>query len=259
MPPAGRMMSPCETRSRGRLSVLFDAADERAPGEAEIDWYLARLPDAPGTALQAMAGTGRLLLPLLDAGRRVHAVDASEAALECCRARLAAAPRELMLFRQDLPRLNLPFRYHAAFLADAAFQRLSDPVSALDALLRLRAHMVDPGILLLDLVVPEEALHPPGAPVVEARRVTLADGSQIALRSETSVETEALLLTTVARYEQRRGSRSLAREDETVTLTWYSEEAIVGLVEDAGYRDIRVEAPPAGGERGKRFAVSARV
>jgi len=244
----------------GRLCTLFYDADKPRAPAAEVAWYAGRLPRDAGPALEAMAGSGRLLLPLCEQRINIHGVDHSEAMQASCAARLARAGLATPLFRQDLAALNLPFRYAAAFVAAGSFQLIVDPVAAMTALERLRAHLIDPGLLLLDFVVPAEALHPPGAPVVEVRSVTLDDGTKIALRSETIVDVEGRRIDTRGRYERREGARLLAREDETIALTWYDEDEIVALLTDTGYRDIAIEVSPlpaAGVER--RFAVRARA
>ena len=138
-------------------------------------------------------------------------------------------------------------------------QLIADPVLAGVALERIRAHLVDPGILLLDFFVPDEATHPPGAPVVEARTVALYDG-KIAHRSETVVDVEARRIDVRSRYEKRVGPMILAREDETLALTWYSEDEATALVAEAGFRDIRIEPPAFVDTRSaQRFAISARL
>ena len=110
--------------------------------------------------------------------------------LASCEARLAAGGLTTPLFRQNIAALNLPLRYAAAFVAAGSFQLLTDPVAAQKALERIRAHLVDPGLLLLDLFVPAEAEHPPGAPVVEVQTITLSDGTKIARRSEVFVDVD---------------------------------------------------------------------
>jgi SAM-dependent methyltransferase len=244
----------------GRLCTLFYDADEPRAPDTEVDWYIERLPHDAGPLLEAMAGSGRLLLPLVERALNIHGVDSSEAMLASCTARLIGAGLSAPLFRQDIAVLNLPFRYAAAFVAIGSFQLIVDRVAAMTALERLRAHLVDPGVLLVDCVVPAEALHPPGAAIVEARTVPLADGTKIALRSETIVDAEGRRIDTVSRYERREGVRMLAREDETLALTWYDEGELADLVAQAGYRDVTIIASPlpsAGGER--RFALRARA
>jgi hypothetical protein len=242
---------------RGPLSTRFQDADRTPLDTVEVSWYGDRLPPAPTLCLQAMCGIGRLLLPLLAAGVRVQGVDVSGSRLDRCRTRLAAEGLDTTLFRQDVCRLNLPLRYGAAVIADSGFQWLADEHSARDALRRLRAHLVEPGVLLLDLVVPDIAERRPGAPVVEVRRRTLDDGSDIAVRSETTVDPDARLVTFSSRYEQRVGPACTGRENETLRMTWYQEDEIERLLADSGYVDIGFEPAPAGATPGRRFAVRA--
>ena len=254
-----RAVPPAPTSSDGALRAAFETATSLRTHSAEIAWYASRLPRDAGTLLDAMTGSGRMLLPLLEAGFNVHGADASETALARCSARLASAGRSTQLFRQSITALNVPFRYGAAFMSAGAFQSLTLRVAALDALLRIRAHLIDPGLLLLDLFVPEEAAHPPGAPVVELSMLTPADGSQIACRSETVIDVPRRRSIVHSRFEQRDRTGVLAREDHVREITWYAEDEIVALVGDAGYRDVRCEALPwRSGARARQFAVSAR-
>lgn len=242
----------------GSLAAKFQDALTPHASESEIAWYREHLPSDAGTLLAAMCGSGRLLLPLLQAGLSVHGVDASEAMLSSCAARCRSADFDAQLFRQNVTKLNLPFRYGAAFVGSGAFQLLESS-AARDALASLRAHLIEPAVLLFDLFVPESALHPPGAPVVEVLRAVLEDASLVVHRSETLTDPKRRQVLTSSRYEQRVAGRIVAREDEEQALTWYSEEEIEAMLRNGGYRDIRTEAAAWPGPSGRRFAVSARA
>ena len=250
--------------SYGRLSTLFYDADKPRASESEVAWYSARLPKDAGPALEAMSGSGRLLIPLLQAGRNVHGVDMSAAMIASCDARLAAAGLATPLFRQDVVTLNVPFRYAAAIVAAGSLQLLTDQIAAQKTLERIRAHLVDPGLLLMDMYVPAEAAHPPGAPVVQVQTIALPDGTKVARRSEVFVDVEGRRIDIRSRFEQRERATITAREDETLAVTWYTEDEIVALVRDAGYRDVTIGEPAwaADGyaqEGERRFSVSARA
>lgn len=244
--------------SYGPLCTLFYDADKPAAPDAEVGWYAQRLPTDAGPLLELMCGSGRLLVPLAAHGFKLHGVDSSTAMLASCAARAAARGIEAPLFRQDLTQLNLPFRYGAAFVAVGSFQLITEPGAALLALQRIRAHLVDPGLLLLDMFVPAESELRLGAPLVEVRTVRLGDGSQIALRSESTVWADARIVRTEYRYAHRRGATRLAEEHEKITLTWYAPEEISALLKDAGYRDVATGASPRGGDDGTVFSVTAR-
>jgi hypothetical protein len=246
----------------GPLCTQFYDADKPYADAAEVAWYTARLPpDDP--VLEVMSGSGRLLIPLLDRDVEVQGCDASAAMLASCEARLDRAGYRTSLFLQDATTLDLPFRYAAAFIAAGSFQLLADPGGARAALERIRAHLIAPSVLLLDLFIPAEAAHPPGDPVVETRTATLPDRTRITHRSTSVVDVARRRIDTTTRYEKRSGPMILAREDETLALTWYSEEAIAALLASAGFGDIAIEPSPGPisaeapqGER--RFAVRAR-
>lgn len=261
-----RAAGACSTSRRralppayGLLATMFYDADTPSAGADERAWYQARLPADGGAVLEAMAGSGRLLVPLTESGLRVHGVDNSEAMLASCAARLRSAGRDARLFRQDIATLNLPFRYGAAFIAAGSLQLLTDPERVRDALARVRAHMVDPAVLLLDLFVPDAALHPRGAPVVEFQSVALSDGSHIVHRSETTCDPERRRIHAASRYERRLSGQIVAREDECLEYTWYAEEEVLSLLRREGYREARIEPPAWPRGDGRHFAVSARA
>src|SRR5438552_19112292 len=94
----------------GTLGTLFYDADKPRAGEAEVAWYAARLPREAGPVLEAMAGSGRLLVPLPEAGIEVHGVDTSEALLANCETWVALGGRATQLYRQNVTATELPTR-----------------------------------------------------------------------------------------------------------------------------------------------------
>ena len=241
----------------GPLSTQFHDADRPRADAFELAWYDARLPRDAGPVLDAMCGSGRLLVPLAQRGLHVHGVDTSASMLAACRTRLCDAALDAPLFRQDVAELNVPFRYGAVFLAAGSFQHLADETSARAALARIKAHLVPPAVLLLDLSIPGAALHPPAAPLIEVRAVKLDDGARITLRSETLVDTYAHQLRQAMRYEKREKGGAIAREDEARMVTWYDEDRIRSLLEAAAFDDITIEPAACASEGGHAFGVRA--
>ena len=261
-PTIGRSFLRAEAVSMsayGPLCQQFYDADKGFADEDEVRWYASRLPRDAGPVLEAMCGSGRLLVPLLREGFHVHGADDSAPMLAACEARLAASGRAAPLFRQDVAGLNLPFRYGAALVAAGSLQLIVDPSRMRRALEGIRAHLVPPGLLLLDLDVPDLALHPPGAALVEVRSVRLDDGSRITLRSETSVDAEARQIEMRNRYE-RRGPRVVVaqREDETLRMTWMDASETATLLRATGFVDITILHSPWPRAAGS-FAASARI
>ena len=244
---------------QGTLGTLFHDAQRPPVADVELEWYAARLPRDGGNVLDVLCGSGRLLVPLLRAGYAMHGVDPSAAMLESCAARVKAAHGSATLVRQEPDALNLPFRYAAAFMAGGAFQRLVDPVAARTALSRIRAHLVKPGVLLLDLYVPSAGAQRLGAALVEVRTTRLADGTRIALRSETTTYSEERIARTRNRYVHRRGTARLAEETESTSYTWYPSDEAAALVSDAGFNDVQIGPPARTVADAETYSIVARL
>lgn len=247
----------------GPLAARFRDAQGVA-GNDELDGYAQALP-AGALLLDCMCGTGRVLRPWLARGAKIHGVDASAAMLERCEAQLAARAQETSLFRQDVAELNLPFRYAGAFIAGGALQYLTDPRDVAAALARLRAHLVDPGVVVIDFEVPPLSQQKLAAPLVEVRTSAQEDGTRITLRSQTVWTPEARLATAEERYSQRRETELVAEEHALVRSTWYEPEEARALTEAAGFSRVEIGASPrvaAGADPAPetlRFAVIARA
>ena len=242
----------------GPLGTLFHDAARPPVQDAELRWYAERLP-RDGDILELMCGSGRLLVPLLRAGYAMHGVDPSVAMLARCAARVAAARLRATLVRQEIEALNLPFRFTGAFVAGGAFQRLTDPGAVRTALERIRAHLIDPGVLVLDLFVPASGTQRLGAALVEVRTTRLPDGTRIALRSETITFCDERIARTRSRYVHRRGTAHLAEETESTAITWYPADEIAALVREAGFGEVAIEPPARAQTDAEAYAVIARL
>jgi hypothetical protein len=100
----------------------------------------------------------------------------------------------------------------------------------------------------------------PGAPLVEIASVALPDGSQIRMRSETSVDAEARIAHTDARYTHRRGPQPLGEEHLHRAHTWYDADDWCMLLESAGFGAVACErSPREPSEDETSFAVTARA
>src|SRR4029453_7715973 len=91
----------------GRLSAwVYDLDKPSGRSFGDLEFYRDRLPRCPGPILEPAVGTGRLLIPLLEAGFAVEGFDASDEMLErCranCRARRLGPPLQRMRFH-DFP------------------------------------------------------------------------------------------------------------------------------------------------------------
>lgn len=242
----------------GPLAAQFHDTAPRASG-GELALLLRYATGEVTLALDVMCGTGRVLVPCLAQGAKLHGVDQSQAMLSRCEANIAGSAHAAPLFRQDVAQLNLPFRYGCAFVAGGALQLVTDPAAVHAALTRIRAHLVPPGTLLVDCRIPGNDRQRLAAPLVEVRTVKLGDGSQIVRRSETTWTPEARLARAQHRYTLRRGNDRLDEEHEIIASTWYERDEIAEIVRAAGYSKVTIEPWPPEAVEGDAFLVVARA
>jgi SAM-dependent methyltransferase len=220
----------------------------------EIAYFQQLIARFGQPALDAGCGTGRLLLPALQAGLDVDGADAAPDMLAGCReraARLGVAPS---LFEQPLHALDLPRRYGTIFVCGSLgigggrdlFER---------SIARLRAHLAPGGALVVDKVAPPDAgggwatwarrrrggLPEDWPEAGDTRRA--ADGSTFELRSRLTAIDEAERVTTRELRVTVRdaGGRVVAEETHALLHYIYFEDELVAAFRAAGLADVQVE------------------
>ncbi|MFA6031193.1 MAG: class I SAM-dependent methyltransferase [Elusimicrobiota bacterium] len=149
-------MGPPESSYEGLFAEYYDLlhADR---GDAAFYAELAREAGAP--VLELGCGTGRLLIPVAEAGTEVTGLDASAAMLEVCRGKLAYCGEEARsratLVRAGMEDFELGRRFTLAYLSCNTLNGLLSREERLAVLRRCRAHLAEGGRVLLDAVVPD--------------------------------------------------------------------------------------------------------
>src|SRR6185369_961972 len=114
-----RMLDRPDPATAAALARLYDLDLTDDPGDLDLYRAMAERADAP--VLELAAGSGRLAVPLAEAGHRVTAVDLDPAMLDRARrrARGTAGEDRLTFVEADLVGLRLPDAgtYGLAFIA----------------------------------------------------------------------------------------------------------------------------------------------
>ena len=162
------------------VARYYDA--DHAAFDDDVPFYRELARRAGGRVLEAMCGSGRLLLPLARDGARVVGVDSSAAMLALARERIAAAKLagRVTLHESDV-RLGLPAgRFGLAIVALNSFMHLTSAADQLAALGHLHAALAPGGLLALDVFNPHaRSLADLDGAVVLDRTFTLPDGARV--------------------------------------------------------------------------------
>jgi SAM-dependent methyltransferase len=122
----------------------------------DLPFWLALARRTGGPVLEIGCGTGRVLIPLAEAGLDVVGVDISPAMLAIARDKVfgAGVAAKVELIQADALRLQLGRTFPCAFIALNSFGHFVEPGEPEIALARLRHHLEPGGMLALDLPNP---------------------------------------------------------------------------------------------------------
>jgi len=125
--------------------------------DADLDFYIemVRRAGANARVLELACGTGRVTLPLLEAGYRVTGLDASEKMLEIARKKAIGFKETARFFQADMRDFDLREQFDFVFIALNSFQHLLNQTEQIDCLNAARKHLAPAGLFILDIQNPE--------------------------------------------------------------------------------------------------------
>lgn len=137
-----------------KLARFYDL--DHAQLTADLVFYLHIARHAGGPVLEMGCGTGRLLLPLVEAGIEVTGVDCSPAMLALARRKVG---ERATLIEGDMRTVTLPGRYALVIISINTFLHLLTTDDQLAALANLARYLAPDGQLILDLPAGDELAH----------------------------------------------------------------------------------------------------
>jgi ubiquinone/menaquinone biosynthesis C-methylase UbiE len=223
-----------------KLCTEFYDATKPYASTAEVAFYTSALQSVNGSILEApileaMCGSGRLLIPLLEQGFLVEGVDNSVPMLESCAQRAAVRNLNPILYQQSIETMVLPKKYEAIIIAVGSFQLITDRSVAFATLCRLREYLLPGGILLLDTFVPWDMLGT-GRLVERVERSTrCSDGIIIVLNSELTIDVPHQLYHAKNLYTKMVDGIEVETEEENLSIRWYYFYEMELMLEKAGF------------------------
>jgi len=228
-------MSKNDIKSYGELYSLFYDATEKYASESEVDFFVSFIKRNQGRVLEAMSGSGRLQIPLMQQGYTVDGVDHSSAMLARCYQRCAKLGLEPELYEQSLENLALPHTYSTIIIAFGSLQLIADRDLVLKALKNLYAHMLPGGNVLIDVFIPDITIEEGSV------ATTRLDEHRIIRVTKRHVfDVEKKLAHSFCLYELIVDGIVCQRENALVEIVWRSDNEWKKLLLEAGFEIIRI-------------------
>jgi SAM-dependent methyltransferase len=207
--------------------------------EADVAFYVKEARRSGGPVLELGCGTGRVSVPIAEAGIEVVGLDLSPHMLQIARTKARGLP--FTVRRGDMARFDLGRRFGLALIPFRAFQHLLTIERQRSCLRSVRRHLRRDGRLILALFDPRLDLILPGKVAPQGRpAVRFSDGRRVQV-----VVTERVNdpLTQTFRElwtwtERDRRGRVVRRTQDVLRLRWTYRYEMQHLLELEGFEPI---------------------
>jgi SAM-dependent methyltransferase len=219
----------------------------------EIAYFRTFIERFGQPVLDAACGTGRLLIPYLNAGLEVDGCDVSSDMLDHCRSKAGAEGHSPHLYLQALHELDVPRSYRTIVLC-GAFGLGGSRTRDEEALHRLRRHLVPGGALVLDSYLPykdadewkywtrdgQKVLPEPWP--AGSRRAT-AGGDELELLGRLyALDPLAQVATRQIRARLWHDGEIVREEEHTLLERLYFRDEVLQMLRTAGFSEVEVFA-----------------
>jgi len=131
-------------------STIAELYDVYVQTDVDVPFFLQEARNCR-KALELMAGTGRLSLPLLQAGIPLACLDSSPAMLAVLRRKLQDKEVSAPLYEMDLCHFSLPDKFDLIIIPFNAFAEVTQPALQEQALATIHSHLTEEGRLICTL------------------------------------------------------------------------------------------------------------
>jgi SAM-dependent methyltransferase len=222
------------------LARLYDLDLSEDPGD--LDLYLALAGRTGGPILELAAGSGRLAVPLAEAGYEVTGLDLDPAMLNRARDRALTsgedAQRRLRWVEGDMIDARLPDAgtYRLALIALNSLLVLGARDAQREALRTMAAHLAPGGLAVVDVWQPDadDLARFDGRLILEWGREDPESGRQVTKvgSAQHDAASQSVALTTL--YEVAEPGGAVSRWMRTDRMRLVSADELRGFAEDAG-------------------------
>lgn len=138
---------------------IADVYDAYVQTQLDVPFFLDAARNVRGEILELMCGTGRVSLPLIEAGARLTCVDYSDEMIERLREKLERRDLRAELHVADVRVLNLQKKFELIFIPFHAFAELVAQDDQRETLRRVYEHLADDGQFICTLHNPRARRH----------------------------------------------------------------------------------------------------
>jgi ubiquinone/menaquinone biosynthesis C-methylase UbiE len=216
-------------------------------------FYLDAVLRHGAPVLDVGCGTGRILLDFLAQGiEPIEGVDNSPDMLAICREKAAQLGLRPVLHQQAMQSLDIPRQFMTILVPSSSFQLLTDTGAAREAMRRFFAHLMPGGVLVMPFGFdwrPGDPLDSGWQPKFEKTRPQ--DGATVRAYERTWRDPPNQLWHEEERIEVELAGKIIDTQhlNHSPAGRWYTQEQVIELLSDTGFRDIQLFSGFSRGEK----------
>ena len=228
--------------------------------QGDVEWYCRKAVEGGGPVLELGAGTGRVTVPIAEAGVEIYALDASDAMLQILERKLAAAAPEVRsrvhLVPGDMRTFDLTERFALIISPFRAFLHNLTEADRLACLARVRHHLRPGGRFAFNVFHPSlEIMANHSGALASVWRwggtYALPSGGFVVRSEANRYDTVRQVVHSLHRYDEYDAGGIFTRGSmHRLELAYLYPPDIRRLLTTAGFTDIRIY----GGFDGREFS-----
>ncbi|MBS1987915.1 class I SAM-dependent methyltransferase [Candidatus Dependentiae bacterium] len=231
------MNKPCLTTYQKLCTEFYDLIEHPYSQQA-LRLYMNYAAQAQGPILEPMCGTGRFLIPMLQAGFDAYGFDASEHMLDGLKQKFAAlSNKPAPVWQAFVENFSSDTRYQLIFVPYGSWGLITNLENCKNGLEIMYHHLEPGGKFVLEIETVASLPQPCG---IERRGVqTRADGSKIVLTTMTSYNPESQVFSSQCRYDSIIDNQITNTEHEEFKQYLYNFDEMDQLLTNAGFIHIK--------------------
>lgn len=203
----------------------------------DVPYFIQHLSKIGGRILEAMVGTGRLLIPLLEAGLNVEGIDASPDMLAACQRNCVNRGFNPVLHEGSIENLNVLGKFSAIVVTLGSFMLLENRTAAIAALQAFSKHLEPNGRIFIDLTLPVDSFKTENI-VKQREPVQCLDNSVIVMQTSSWINWIEQVQHTIIRYDKWKDGKIMDTELQHLPLHWFGREEFIMCLREQGYVDV---------------------
>jgi len=215
-----------------------DAYDELLQDEIEDQpFWEAFLAENEGPCLELGCGTGRVLLPLLEADYDVEGLDVSGQMLKICQEKARENGKDPVLHEGSMVDFDLGKQYKTMIIPGFSFQLVGGRDECEQALDTFYKHLQEDGFVAISLFFPWEEIEDREDGQWRFRKQNVREsGERLVCHQATQMDLFEQEMTLLSRYEVYDANRRLDRiEFKDTKLNWFYPREFILLLEKHGF------------------------